>query len=89
MAQPLDTDTLYFTEVLGSRKRYLNSLPSIVGFQYPYIYYERMTVMTEGASSEDADLYIGRYSVETGESQELGIESFTAVSDEARLVINE
>lgn len=87
-AQPLDTDTLYFTEVLGSRKRYLNSLPSIVGFQYPYIYYERMTVMTEGASSEDADLYIGRYSVETGESQEFGIESFTAVSDEARLVIN-
>lgn len=45
--------------------------------------------MTEGASSEDADLYIGRYSVETGESQEFGIESFTAVSDEARLVINE
>ena len=45
--------------------------------------------MTEGASSADADLYIGRYSVETGESQEFGIESFTAVSDEARLVINE
>ncbi len=88
-AQPLDTDTLYFTEVLGSRKRYLNSLPSIVGFQYPYIYYERMTVMTEGASSEDADLYIGRYSVENGELQAFGIESFTAVSDEARLVINE
>lgn len=45
--------------------------------------------MTEGASSEDADLYIGRYSVENGELQEFGIESFTAVSDEARLVINE
>lgn len=48
-----------------------------------------MTVVVEDADKNDADLYIGRYSIETKEAQEFAIESFTAISDEARLVVDE
>lgn len=88
-AQLLDTSPIYFTEVLGTRKRYPNSLPVITGFQYPYVFYERMTVVVEDANRNDAALYVGRYSVETKEAQEFAIESFTGISDEARLVVDE
>lgn len=88
-AQVLDTSVLSFTEVLGSRKRYPDSLPDIIGFQYPYVFYEQMAVITEGADPEEAALYVGRYSVETREVQEFAIERFTSISNESRLIVDE
>jgi hypothetical protein len=48
-----------------------------------------MSVIVEGTTEEDFPMYIGRYSIETSEIRELPIEDFNAVSDEARLVVNE
>ena len=87
-SQQIDVSALYFTETLGSRKIYENSLPEIIGFEYPYVYYERMSAIVKDASPEAPALYVGRYSVETKEIQEFAIEQFTAISDEARMVIN-
>lgn len=87
-AQLLDVSPLYFTEILGSRKSYPYSLPEIIGFKYPYVFYERMSVIVQDANADDAELYIGRYSLETKEKQELPIDRFLAISDEARLVVD-
>lgn len=85
----VDASTVYFTEVLGARKHYEKSLPGVIGFEYPYVFYERMSVIVENSDSNAADLYIGRYSIENKEAQEFPIESFTAISNEARLVVDE
>lgn len=85
----VDASPVYFTEVLGARKRYEKSLPSVVGFEYPYVFYERMSVIVENSDSNDADLYVGRYSIDKKEAQEFSIESFTAISNEARLIVDE
>ena len=60
-AQQLDVSPLHFTEVLGVRKRYENALPAVIGFQYPYVFYERMAAVVEGATEEDPAMVIGRY----------------------------
>ena len=60
-AQQLDVFPLHFTEVLGVRKRYENALPAVIGFQYPYVFYERMAAVVEGATEEDPAMVIGRY----------------------------
>ena len=88
-AQRLDTAPLYFTEILGKRKRYEASLPVITGFQYPFIFYERMTAVVEGTTEEDPAMYIGRYSVETQEAREFPLDDFYAITDEARMVIDQ
>lgn len=87
--QRIEADALYYTEILGVRKRYEYSLPGIIGFEYPYVFYERMSVVVESATEDAADLYVGRYSIETGEIDEIPIEEFSAISNEARLVIDE
>ena len=88
-AQQLDVSPLHFTEVLGSRKRYENSLPVVTGFQYPYVFYERMSAIVEGTTEEDPDMFIGRYSVETQEVKEFPLDHFLAISDEACLTIDQ
>lgn len=88
-ARRLDASPLYFTEVLGVRKRYENALPAIIGFQYPYVFYERMTAIVEGTTEDDPAMYIGRYSVETQEVREFALDDFQAATDEARMVIDE
>ena len=60
-AQQLDVSPLHFTEVLDVRKRYENALPAVIGFQYPYVFYERMAAVVEGATEEDPAMVIGRY----------------------------
>lgn len=88
-AQRLDTSPLYFTEVLGKRKRNEAALPVVIGFQYPFIFYERMTAVVEGTTEGDPAMYIGRYSVETQEVQEFPLDDFQAATDEARMVIDQ
>ena len=88
-AQRLDTSPLYFTEILGKRKRNEAALPVVFGFQYPFIFYERMTAVVEGTTEEDPAMYVGRYSVETQEVQEFSLDDFHAATDEARLVIDQ
>lgn len=88
-AELIDTSPLYFTEVLGIRKEYLNSLPTLVGFEYPYVFYERMTAVEKGASEEDAPRYIGRYSIETQQADEMPLNNVNMLSDEARLAFDE
>lgn len=89
----LDTTSLYFTEVLGIRKKWENSLPSIVGFSYPYVYYELSSSNVEGNTEDIASEYggttaIGRYSMETGETIELIIDDRHAWSEESRLFLD-
>ncbi len=88
-AQLLDVSPLYYTEVLGSRKRYENSIPAVIGFEYPYMFYERASEIVENSSSDDAALYIGRYSLETKEFFEFEIEQYAAISNEATLVVDQ
>lgn len=85
----LDTSPLYFTEILGTRKRFENALPSIIGFEYPYVFYERMSVIVDGATEDDASMYVGRYSIDTQTIQEFPLDDFNAITDEARLIIDE
>lgn len=87
-AQLLDASSLFFTEVLGSRKQYPNSLPAVIGFHYPYVFYERMSVIAQEASPLDDALYIGRYCITTGETQELSIRSFSAIPNEGRWIVD-
>lgn len=93
-AQSLDTTSLYFTEVLGVRKTWENSLPEIMEFSYPYVFYERMSSFTkEEIENLDQEynsraLAVGRYSMETGETTELIIDDFYAMSEEARLIVD-
>ena len=83
-----DVSAFYFTQVLGIRKTYENSLPSVLGFEYPYIYYKRNPSIIQGASQEEPDVYVGRYSVETKEKQEFAIEnSFSTIRDSI-IVVN-
>lgn len=87
--QIIDASTLYYTEALGSRKTYENMLPQIIGFEYPYVYYERMSALVKGAEPNAPALYVGRYSIETKEKYEFAIDSFSAISSEARLIVND
>ena len=80
-AQLIDTSSLYYTYVLGVRKSYPDYLPDIVHFDYPYIYYTRMTATVDGADDDDPNYYIGRYSVETLERVEFALDDWHAQSD--------
>ena len=86
--QRLAVSPLRFTGVLGVRKRFENDLPVVTGFQYPYVFYERMSALTEGAAEDDPPMYVGRYALDTREVQEFPIDDFNAITDEARLVID-
>ena len=85
----IDTSSLFYTETLGARKTYENMLPQIIGFEYPYVYYERMSAIVKDKKYDDPDLYVGRYSIETKEKCEFTIDSFSAISSEARLIVND
>lgn len=88
-AELIDTSPLYFTEVLGVRKEYPKSLPTLVGFEYPFVFYERMTTVEKDASEDDAPRYIGRYSIETKQADEMPLNNVHMLSDEACLVVDE
>lgn len=83
----IEADPIRFTQVLGTRKRFENSLPSVVLFEYPYLYYERMSAITEGSENGDL-LHVGRYDVESDIKQELGELKFQAMMNDSQLLVD-
>ena len=49
---------------------------------------KRMAAVVEGAAEEAPAMVMGRYSVETNEVWEFGLDGFQAASDEARMAID-
>lgn len=87
-AQEPDVSPLYYTDSLGVRKSFPNSLPGLLAFEYPYVYYERMAPEDNSA----APLTVGRYSFETKKTEEIVLADFNTgdgrclLSDSGRMI---
>lgn len=68
----LDTSALYYTE-----NKQENTLPVVVGFSAPYVFYEYLDTFAEDeiAGQYSGSFSFGRYSLETGETIEFPMEN--------------